>query len=171
MAIVMKPAVGLAKRLRDNGLGLIVEFSEGGGQITSTPDDLAAQAVIDAYTVADEQDYLCAEVSAMAKQLRDRAVADVSAGEMASWPVKRAEAAAYLASRNPGDAPMLSVECAARGISLDAMVAKVEGNAARLAQLEAIIAGVDGRHRDALRACNTFEALAAYDYTTGWPSP
>jgi hypothetical protein len=37
------------------------------------------------------------------------------------------------------------------------------------AALEADIAGVAGRHCDAVRACTTFADLLAYDWRAGWP--
>lgn len=133
-------------------------------------DEAAAQALIDAYTLTDAIKWRQAECLAVAKSLRDKVVAHISAGEMAAWPIKRAEAMAYAQSGNPADAPILSAEAAARGISLPAMLAKVQSNASTFAALEAAIGGADGKHRDTLASLASFEAVAAYDLTVGWPS-
>lgn len=111
----------------------------------------------------------CAEIAARAKSLRDKAISNVSAGEMASWPLKLAEAKAYAASANPADAPLLSVEAAVRGLTLSELIAKVDGNAQAFSALETQIAGTDGRHRDAVNVLTTLEDVAAYDYEGGWP--
>lgn len=133
-------------------------------------DDTAVQAVIDGYTVDDAKTVRKAESTAHAKTLRDRVVASASAGEMASWPIKRAEAMAYSQSGNGADAPMLSAEAAARGVTLPAIIARVAANAALFAGLEAAISGADGKHRDAIGALTSFESVAAYDLTAGWPA-
>ena len=130
-------------------------------------DDVAVQSIIDGYTLAESQAYKCAEVSDKAKQLRDKAVRSISAGEMASWPIKLAEAAKFAAGDT--SCPMLNAEATARGITLAALVAKVDGNAQVFAGLEAVIGGVDGKHRDAIKALVTFDEVSNYDYSAGWP--
>jgi hypothetical protein len=148
----------------------VVSFEDGRPDQVRTPDDMAAQAIIDAYTLADAAAYLSAQITAHAKDLRDKAVEGISPGEMASWPIKRAEALAYQASGNAADAPMLSAEAEARKITLAALVGKIAGNVAGLSGLEAIIAGTAGRHADAIRACTSFDDMAAYDWQKGWPA-
>lgn len=132
-------------------------------------DDVAVQAIIDGYTLDDAKAYRAAQVSAYAKTMRDRVITSISAGEMASWPIKLAEASKYTQTGQASDAPMLSAEAQARGIELAALVQKVGGNATTFAGLESAIAGVDGKHRDAIKACSSFDEVAAYDYLTGWP--
>ena len=132
-------------------------------------DTAAVQAIIDAYSVADAAAYRSAEVERIAKAKRDQVIAGVSPGEMASWPIKLAEAATYAQSGNAADAPLLSVEAQARGVTLAELVSKVDGAAQTFAGLEAMIAGTSGRHRDALRAMTDFDAVASYDIMTGWP--
>lgn len=134
-------------------------------------DDAAVQAIIDAYPLGACQAEIVAAIDAHAAALRDQVVAGISPAEMASWGIKRAEAQAYHASGNPDDAPMLGIEAAARGVTLQAVVDRVLAKATALSQLEAAIAGTAGRHADAVRACETFEATLAYDWTTGWPAP
>lgn len=131
--------------------------------------DAAVQEIIDAYSLADAQVFKSNEVSQLAKALRDKAVKAVSPGELASWSIKLAEAARFAASGLNSDAPMLTAEATARGITTTALVTKVGGNAAVFAALEAEIGGTDGRHRDAIKALTTFEAVNAYDYSAGWP--
>ena len=137
-------------------------------RVWQSSDDASVQAIIDAYTLDQAKAERMRESLVIAKGLRDAVVADISSGEMASWPIKRDEALAYAASGNQADAPLLSAEAQARGISLDAMLAKVSANAAWFQVAEAAIGGADGRHRDAIAALQTFEAVAAYDLTAGW---
>lgn len=133
-------------------------------------DDAAAvQAIIDGYTLAQAVAHRQAECLAIAKGLRDKAVGGISAGEMAGWPIKLAEARAYVADPTNAQTPMLDAEAAARGVTVAELVGKVGGNSTRFAALEAAIGGTDGRHRDALAALTTFEDVASYDLTAGWP--
>ena len=131
--------------------------------------DAAVQAIIDAYSLQDAQAVKSAAVSDKAKALRDKAVRSISAGEMASWPIKLAEAAKFAQTGLDADAPMLTAEATARGISTAELVAKVGSNATGFAALEAMIGGIDGMHRDAIKLLTSFEDVAAYDYSTGWP--
>lgn len=156
---------GLYKRLRIAGVDVWIED----GVLLSSGDS-QAQQIIDAYTVADFIAERQRECLAIAKALRDRVVAAVSAGEMASWAVKRAEAQAWTATQDPDQAPLLQLEAAARGVSLADIATRVLGNAAAYAQLEAAISGRCGAHRDALSACASFDEVAAYDLNAGWPA-
>lgn len=132
----------------------------------------AVQAIIDSYVAPDLLAVVkaekCAAVSAHAKMLRDKAVAAISAGEMASWGIKLSEAVKFGASGDPAQCPMLSAEASARGVTLAALVAKVGGNGQSFSYLEANIGGTDGKHRDAISALTTVEAVAAYDFSAGW---
>ena len=123
------------------------------------------QAVVT--NLQDAQRYMCTLVEQMAKAKRDSVIAAFSAGEMTSWPIKRDEAKAY--DGTDASAPMLAIEAQARLITTAALVAKVSAKAAALSQLEAQIAGVSGRHCDAIKALQTFDAVADYDYSGGWP--
>lgn len=129
----------------------------------------AVQAIIDGYSVAQAIAHRQSECLAIAKGLRDKAISGISAGEMAGWPLKLAEARAFAADPAGAQTPMLSAEAAARGVTVAELVSKVGSNSTRFAALEAAIGGADGRHRDALAALTTFEAVAAYDLSTGWP--
>lgn len=137
--------------------------------VWTSSDDAAVQAIIDGYSVADAIAHRQAECLAMAKSLRDKAVSGISAGEMAGWPIKLAEARAFAADPANAQTPMLSAEAASRGITVAELVAKVGGNSTRFAALEAAIGGADGRHRDAIAKLTTFDDVAAYDLTVGWP--
>jgi hypothetical protein len=127
------------------------------------------QAIVNAFDLDDAKDWMCARVARHARDLRQQVIADYSAGEMASWPIKVAQAAKYRSSGMSADAPMLLTEAIKRGISVLALVQKVEQNAAAFSDLEAQFAGVDGMHRDAIRAKTTFAAVCGYNYLTGWP--
>lgn len=159
----------------EKGLGLQNAITASGhwlrqhNGVWMSDDDAAVQAIIDGYAVAAYIAERQAASSATAKALRDKVIDVYSYGETSSWPIKRAEAIAYTASGNAADAPMLSIEATARGVALASLVAKVQANNTAFSQLEATIAGVDGKHRDALAALATFADVAAYDLTTGWP--
>jgi len=131
--------------------------------------DADVQAIIDAFDVAALANARAAKVDALATAKRNSVVAPYSPGEMASWPIKRAEALAYQTTSNLADAPNLSIEANARGMALSTLVGKVLQDAARFAGIEAAIAGTSGRHRDAIKAMTTHEQIMAYDYSTGWP--
>lgn len=132
-------------------------------------DDAAVQAIIDGYTLDHAKAYRAEEVSAHAKTLRDKVIRAISAGEMASWPIKLAEARAFEQGASAEQCPILADEAAARGITLAELVGKVAGNATTFAGLESMIAGADGKHRDAIKLCASFDEVAAYDYLNGWP--
>ncbi len=142
-------------------------FVEDGKVISSDP--AAVQAIIDGYTLAEAKASKCAEVLAHAKNLRDRVIESISAGEMASWTIKLGEAAHYLETGDESVAPMLSTEALARGITLTQLVAKVNANAQQFSMLESLIAGTDGRHRDAIKTLTTFDDVIRYDFLAGWP--
>lgn len=141
---------------------------EENGQWVSSNDE-AVQAIIDGFTIEQARAARKVEISAYATALRNRAIGGYSAGEMASWPLKLSEARAYqvdpLAS-----CPLLTMESGARGVPLSALVQRVLENAQVFAGLEAMIAGIEGMHRDAVDALNDFAAVAAYDFSGGWPA-
>lgn len=155
---------GLHQKIASAGYAL---RQENGAWVSS--DDAAVQAIIDGYTLDDAKAYRAEEVSAHAKTLRDKVIRSISPGEMASWPIKLAEARAFSQGATEEQCPMLASEAMARGIELAALVQKVGGNATTFAGLESAIAGVDGKHRDAIKACSSFDEVAAYDYLNGWP--
>lgn len=132
-------------------------------------DATAVQAIIDGYTLAQAVAHRQAECLAIAKSLRDKVISGISAGEMAGWPIKLSEARAFVADPTGAQTPMLAAEAAARGVTVAELVSKVGGNSARFAALEAAIGGTDGSHRDALAKLSTFDDVAAYDLTAGWP--
>lgn len=132
-------------------------------------DDEAVQTLIDSYSVADARAYRQAEVEQLAKAHRDRVIASVSPGEMASWSIKLAQAAAFGSTGDPASAPLLAAEAQYRGITIEDLVSRVSSAAGTFAALEAQIAGMSGYHRDAIDALESFEAVASYDVTTGWP--
>lgn len=110
-----------------------------------------------------------AEIEAYAAGLRNKVIAGYSAAEMSSWPIKVMEARAYTISGNAGDAPMLSIEATARGITLTDLAAKVLTKADGFAPLEATISGICGKHQDAIRALTDIRDLLVYDWRAGWP--
>lgn len=163
---------GQHKAVEDAGLTLVQHEGE-----WVASDEAAVQAILDGYTLDQAKAAKCAEVLAYSKSLRDKIVASVSPGEMASWPIKRAEANAYNADPTAA-CPMLTAEATARGITLADLITKVNGNASYFAGKESAIGGNDGKHRDAINAISVvggdeaaaFAAVEAYDFSTGWPA-
>jgi hypothetical protein len=133
-------------------------------------DDALAQSIVDGYSLEQAINDICAEIDGYAKELRDRVISSISPGEMASWPIKLAEAVKYAQTGQQTDAPLLTLEAAARGVTITDLCMKVTGNAGGLATTEATIAGVSGKHRDRIRSCSTWDALLSYDWRTGWPA-
>lgn len=134
-------------------------------------DDKAVQAIIDAYTVADAVAHKVREVAHLAKDVQDRFIARLgySVGEMSTWPIKSAELVAYAKTGLEADAPRLVAEAKLSGRPLENVVQRVQANAAAYAAFADAAAATRGKHTDALRSLPTFEAVAAYDITTGWP--
>jgi hypothetical protein len=133
-----------------------------------TDDDVAVQTILDSYTLANCQDEIKGTIDTLAAKKRNSVVGSTSPAEMASWSLKIQEAHAYLAN-NTAATPMLTPEANARGVTVFALAQKVVANNNQLAGIEAAIAGVSGKHRDAVGATTTFQAALAYDYSTGWP--
>lgn len=159
----IEKGVALHKIISDAGHWLRQE-----GVVWISSDDKAVQAIIDGYTLDQAKAAKQAEILAYAKILRDKVVSTISTGEMASWPIKLAEARAFAAGST--DTPMLAAEATIRGLSVADLVTKVDGNATGFAALEAQIGGIDGMHRDAVKALKTFEAVNGYDFSSGWPA-
>jgi len=137
--------------------------------VLEASDPVAVQSIIDSYTLDMAKAERSLAVSLHAKALRDKVTAPIAAGEMASWPIKRDEAADYMAVGDAATCPALRQEAQARGVTLAQLVAKVNSNAARFIAAETAIGGADGKHRDAIAALETFDQVAAYDFSSGWP--
>jgi hypothetical protein len=163
MIVYTEKGVGLHKAIALAGETLVQVDG-----VWQASDTAAVQAIIDSYTLGQAKAEKMSSVLAHSKELRDKVVASISAGEMASWPIKRSEAEAFSADQT-APCPMLTAEAQARGIPLADLVAKVHANSARFSAAEAAIGGTDGKHRDAIAALTTFEEVAAYDFSTGWP--
>lgn len=134
-------------------------------------DDVAVQSIIDAYPLSSYQAEIRAAIDAYASDIRAQATAGVSPAEMSGWALKVAEARAYQQTGNPLDAaPLLTIEASIRGIQLSDIVTRVLQNAQSLATLEATIAGVSGKHKDAVKSCASFAEVALYDWRAGWPN-
>lgn len=113
-------------------------------------------------SLAEAQADRSAVVDSMAFALRGKITFGTSPAEMSSWPLK-------LAAANAGGGPMLQLEAQYRGITEAELIALVLGSAAQLSTLEAVIAGVSGKHRDAIAALTTIEEVCAYDMRSDWP--
>lgn len=131
--------------------------------------EAAVQALIDGYTLDQAKQACCAEVIALATAKFNRAIESYSKGELARWPALQSEADAY--SADPAaSVPRLTSEAQYRGVTVEALVAKVKANATKFNSLGDQIAGISGKHRDAIMALGDFAAVLSYDYSTGWPA-
>lgn len=153
---------GLHRQFAAARLGLVVVDG-----VEQYPDEAAMQAIVDGYTLAQAKSDRRAECSAIARMKFDSVTAGISAAEMAGWPILLSEAVAYRAGSTTH--PALTAEASIRGITVEALVQKVEGNAAQFQAARAAIAGTDGKKRDEIDALTTFEEVAAYDVAGGWP--
>lgn len=157
----------------EKGIGLHAAISAAGhwledrDGVWTSSDDIAVQAIIDGYTLAQAKAEKKREVSAMAREKYDLVTAGISAAEMAGWPILLSEALTYRASGAVGAA--IQAEATIRGITVADLVTKIEGNAAAFQSARAAIAGTDGKKRDEIDALTTFEAVAAYSIDEGWP--
>lgn len=125
-------------------------------------DERAAQAIIDEFTVEQHANDVAREIDVYARQLRDTLSAGVSPYEAALWPIKLDEAKA-------GDGPTLDREAAARQITKAELASKIIAKSDSVAQREADIAGIAGKHKDTVRALRSHEAVQSYDWRIGWP--
>lgn len=159
-----KNCLELQEKIKEAGYW--VEEVDGVWKASSIND---VQNIIDNFDVTSFANVVCLKIEAVATLKRNNIIAPYSPGEMAAWPIKRAEALAYQASNDINSAPNLNAEATARGMSLPTLVTKVLNDAARFSWIEAHIAGTSGRHRDAIRLCQTHEEIMNYNYNTGWP--
>ena len=77
--------------------------------------------------------------------------------EYAAWGIKLAEAKA-------GGGPLLQMEADVRGVPMAAIVNRVIANSEAYQVAEAQIAGLAGKHKDAVNALQTRDELLAYDW-------
>ena len=83
-------------------------------------------------------------------------IAGVPSPEYAAWDRKLAESQA-------GGGPMLALEADTRGVTLEALIAKITTNAKAFQEEEARIAGTAGKMKDALNGL-TREELVEFDW-------
>ncbi len=158
----------------EKGFGLHVAVGAAGHSLEQldgvwvSSNDGAVQAIIDAYPLASTKAEIVAAIDAHAKTLREQANADMAPAEMATWTLKREEAWLYQQSQQVADAPLLTREATARGVSVDTIVTKVLAAADVLIARESDISGFAGKHKDAVLALATFEGVLAYNWTVGW---
>ncbi len=131
-----------------------------------TSKDAAVQAIIDGYTLADAKAAVGDCIDAEAKRIRAKFLKAVDPSEMAAWATKYAEAKALLAGGPAIDAVNLQAEADFRGITLNQLATKVVQKFNQTANREAKIAGLAGKHKDAVTALGSFAAVNSYDWQT-----
>lgn len=164
MIIYTEKGLGLHNKIVRAGHWLIE--SNAGWQAS---DEAAVQAIIDGYSIGECKQEIQSRIDEHSANLRNKVTKGISPAEMASWSIKRDEAKKYKNTAQLGDVPTLEIEANARGVTIAVLVEKVIGNANQLAMMEATIAGVAGKHRDALSTKTTFADVLAYNWQTGWP--
>ena len=156
----------------DKGPGLDARITQAGhwavnvNGVWHASDDGVVQTLIDSYTLDQAKDWVKKQIDAHAAGLRDAKTRGVSPAEMASWALKKIEAADF---RRGVAAPMLSAEALSRGVTVNSIVTRVENNATAYMHAESAIAGAAGRHKDAIDALTTFADVLAYNWRNGWP--
>lgn len=132
---------------------------------TPLPPDVVGQLPL-----AEAQAARTEEINAYAAGLRNQAIRGRSAGEMASWSIKVAEARAFLASGLATSAPTLALTASVRGMPLADLVSRVVAQSAPFLQAEAYIDGIRGKHCDAVLAMTDVRDVVTYDWHAGWPA-
>ena len=132
---------------------------------TPLPPDVVGQLPL-----AEAQAARCEEINTYAAGLRNKAIRGRSAGEMASWSIKVAEAIAFNTTGNPASAPTLSLTASVRGMPLSSLVQRVIDQSAPFLQAEAYIDGTRGKHCDAVQAATDIRDVITYNWSTGWPT-
>lgn len=105
----------------------------------------------------------------LAGDFRRRVTGRAMPSEMATWATKAQFARAYLAGA-PFPPPLIEQEALARGVPATAVATRIRDKADNFERLEAQLAGAAGKHKDALRALTSVDAILAYDITAGWPA-
>lgn len=113
----------------------------------------------DPTTLEEAKEFALTEVANYSKYMRATILSVVSPFEAASWPLKLAQANSY-----PDNCQGLAIEAEARGVPLDALVAKVIQKGQQLAYVEAVIAGRTGYHSDRIKELTSLEEVIAYDW-------
>ena len=132
--------------------------------------DVAVQAIIDSFDpLVSAKAAKKKAIDAHAAALRNVIVNGTSPAEMAAWGLKVLQAARVQAGETTGT-ELIDAEATVRGVSRAAMAAIVKGNSDGLSALETQISGNAGKHKDIIAAMTDWQAIAAYDFSSGWPA-
>jgi hypothetical protein len=130
------------------------------------------QDILDSYTLSEAKAWLKRQVADRARATQDTFLLaqNYSPGEAATWAIKRTEAATFKSTGKDTDAPVLALEASASGRTLDSIATRVLANATAFQAFSAQCAGNRAKHHDAIDKLATFDEVARYDYSTGWPA-
>lgn len=137
------------------------------GNVPEEPDPLPAETP---KTLQEEKDIKIEEIEAYAAFLRVKVIKNVSPAELSAWSKKEELARKYSASGVIADAGFLVTEAQNREITLNALVNKIITKADAFWNLESRIAGICGKHTDAVQALTTIPAVRSYWYKRIWPA-
>ena len=108
-----------------------------------------------------------AEIDKYADYLRSQK-SGIGHFEAAALSEKLREARAHQVTPIDASAPGLAAEATSRGITTSALVTLVMTKAAKARNDEAQIAGIAGKHKDAVKAMPV-DGVLTYDWRAGWP--
>lgn len=156
---------GMAQAIRAAGHSIAIMDG-----VPMCDDPVAVQAIIDAFDpLVSAKSAKKKAIDAYAAVLRNVIVNGTSPAEMAAWGLKVLQAARVQAGETTGT-EIIDAEAAVRGVSRAAMAAIVKGNSDGLSALETQISGNAGKHKDIIAAMTDWQAIAAYDFSSGWPA-
>lgn len=101
------------------------------------------------------------EINAACDNILNAAVSTYPETEVLTFDQQTSEANAYLASKKPADAPLLSALAAGRGITLDDLVQRVIAKHTAFSMLSGYIIGHRQALEDRLDECGTVEDVEA----------
>jgi len=156
---------GLLQRIHNAGHWIVRDSRRG---VFVSDDDPNVQSIIDNYTLEERRGDVKRRIDALARELRDRATANISPAEMASWAIRQSEAKAHRAGKDE-DVALLAKEAQIRGVTVADIASRVKARAADLVDLEASISGTAGKHKDAVDALTDPWEIHRYDFSGGWP--
>lgn len=132
-------------------------------------DDVAVQALIDAYGAQDAIAHQKTVIKDRARVYYDKLIEPYSAGEMSQWDTLRYEALYYTQTNDPDTCPTIKKEAEDRGIEIQALVSKIMDKSALFRGVRSAIAANSGRHRDIVSTLTDLGEVIAYDFSGGWP--
>lgn len=109
------------------------------------------------------------EINAACDSILNTAVSTYPETEVLTFDQQTSEANAYLASKKPADAPLLSALAAGRGITLDDLVQRVMEKHNAFSQISGYVIGQRQAMEDRLEQCQTVQDVEAIEVNITLP--